>query len=87
MSPLDNPFTSSTGKKATCLEMLQTILDGNASDEQQVYFKQHMEKCMPCYKAHELDMQIKHLLKSRCSGNHVPPDLLEKIKNQVNSIS
>ncbi|HEY5690401.1 MAG TPA: zf-HC2 domain-containing protein [Cyclobacteriaceae bacterium] len=87
MSPLDNPFTSSTGKKATCLEMLQTILDGDATEAQQAYFKKHMDECAPCYKTHQLDMQIKHLIKSKCCGNHVPSDLIEKNKSQVNSIS
>lgn len=87
MSLLDNPFTNSSGKPVTCLEMLQVILDGNANEEQQKYFKKHMDECMPCYKTHELDMQIKQLIKSKCSGNHVPADLVEKIKSQVNSIS
>jgi mycothiol system anti-sigma-R factor len=86
MSPLDNPFTNTTGKKATCLEMLQTILDGDATEEQQSYFEKHMDECLPCYKTHQLDMQIKQLIKSKCCGNHVPSDLVEKIKNQVNSI-
>lgn len=87
MSPLDNPFTNQAGKKATCLEMLQTILDGNATEAQEAYFKKHMDECTPCFKSHQLDMQIKQLIKSKCCGNHVPPDLVEKIKSQVNSIS
>lgn len=82
-----NPFTGSSGKNATCLEMLQTILDGNATEEQQEYFRKHMDECMPCYKSHELDMQIKQLIKLKCCGNHVPLDLVQRIRNQVNSIS
>ena len=87
MSLLDNPFANPDGKKVTCIEMLQAILDGDATEEQQQYFRKHMDECMPCYKSHELDMQIKELIKTRCCGNHVPPDLIEKIKSQVNSIS
>lgn len=87
MSLLNNPFSNSSGNKATCLEMLQTILDGNASAEQELYFKKHMDACLPCYKSHELDMQIKQLIKSKCCGDPVPSDLIEKIKSQVNSIS
>ncbi|MEQ9414956.1 MAG: zf-HC2 domain-containing protein [Cyclobacteriaceae bacterium] len=47
MSLLDNPFTSPNGKKITCLEMLQAILDGDATEEQQQYFRKHMDECMP----------------------------------------
>ncbi|MFN6087222.1 MAG: zf-HC2 domain-containing protein [Cyclobacteriaceae bacterium] len=28
--------------------MLQTILDGEASEEQRNYFKAHMDQCRPC---------------------------------------
>ncbi len=87
MSHPDNPFSDASGKKITCLEMLQAILDGDVTEEQEKYFRKHMDECMPCYKSHELDMQIKHLIKSKCCGEHVPPDLVEKIKRQVNSIS
>lgn len=87
MSHLDNPFSSPSGKKITCLEMLQIILDGNATEDQHQYFKSHMDECMPCYKSFELDMQIRQLIKSKCCGDQVPPDLIERIKNQVNTIS
>ncbi|GAB1446958.1 MAG: zf-HC2 domain-containing protein [Cyclobacteriaceae bacterium] len=82
-----NPFTGSSGKKSTCLEMLHAILDGDASEEQQEYFREHMDECMPCYKSHELDIQIKQLIKSKCCGTHVPLDLVEKIRRQMNSIT
>ncbi len=87
MSHLDNPFSKPSGKKVTCLEMLQVILDGEATEEQHHYFKRHMDECMPCYKSFELDMQIRQLIKSKCCGGQVPDDLVERIKSQVNSIS
>ncbi|HPI79408.1 MAG: mycothiol system anti-sigma-R factor [Cyclobacteriaceae bacterium] len=82
-----NPFAKSPGKKVTCLEMLEAILDGDATEEQQEYFREHMDECIPCYKSHAIEMQIKQLIKSKCCGKHVPPDLVERIRNQVNSIS
>jgi mycothiol system anti-sigma-R factor len=74
-----NPFLVN-GKKSTCLEMLQVILDGEASDEQKKYFKEHMDMCLPCFKGYELDMAIKQLVKSKCCGGDAPSDLVEQIK-------
>ncbi|HZY80188.1 MAG TPA: mycothiol system anti-sigma-R factor [Cyclobacteriaceae bacterium] len=74
-----NPFLVN-GKKSTCLEMLQVILDGEASDEQKEYFKQHMDICLPCFKGYELDMAIKQLVKSKCCGGDAPSDLVEQIR-------
>lgn len=74
-----NPFLVN-GKKSTCLEMLQVILDGEASDDQKKYFKEHMDMCLPCFKGYELDMAIKQLVKSKCCGGDAPSDLVEQIK-------
>ena len=78
-SSVPNPFVIN-GKKSSCLEMLQVILDGEASDDQKQYFKQHMDKCMPCFKGYELDMTIKALVKSKCCGGEAPEELIEQIK-------
>ncbi|HRI78566.1 MAG TPA: mycothiol system anti-sigma-R factor [Cyclobacteriaceae bacterium] len=81
--PNPNPFVAATGKKPTCMEMLQLILDGEATTEQRSYFKEHMDHCMPCFKSYELDMAIKELLKNKCCGNGAPDDLISQIKNQI----
>ena len=83
MTPLSNPFVLADGSKPNCIEMLQLILDGEATDEQQEYFKSHMNLCMPCFKSYNLDMSIKELLKSRCCGDQVPPGLVDQIKMQI----
>lgn len=62
------------------MEMLQVILDGEASEEQKTYFKQHMDMCLPCFKGYELDMAIKQLVKSKCCGGDAPSDLVEQIR-------
>lgn len=83
MTPPNNPFILADGKKPTCMEMLQVIIDGEASDEQQEYFKNHMDRCMPCFKSYDLDMAIKTLLKTKCCGGDAPTDLVDQIKIQI----
>lgn len=80
MTQSDNPFVTVLGQKPTCLEMLNSILDGEASTEQKEYFRSHMDGCMPCFKAYNLDMAIKELLQTRCCGEEAPADLIDKIK-------
>lgn len=78
-----NPFIGAAGKKPTCMEMLQSILDSEVTSEQKAYFKKHMDGCMPCYKTYELDMAIKQLLQSKCCGEETPDELIEQIKIQI----
>ena len=83
MNEPTNPFSSTTGKKVTCMEMLQVILDGQATPDQHEYFRVHMDHCMPCFKSHQLDMAIKQLLKTKCCGGEAPTELVSNIKNQI----
>lgn len=87
MTPLDNPFTQADGRKPTCMEMLQLILDGEATEDQRQYFKNHMDKCKPCFKSYNLDHAIKELLRERCYNDAVPPGLVESIRMQISQNS
>ena len=79
---MNEPNPPSSGHPS-CMEMLQAILDGDATPEQRNQFKEHMDLCMPCFKKYNLEMTIKELLKSKCCGNGAPPDLVDRIKNHI----
>lgn len=83
MSKPPNPFISPTGKNATCMEMLQLMLDGQVTNEQREYFRSHMDQCMPCFKTFQVDMAIKQLVKDRCCGGEAPDELIHQIKAQI----
>ncbi|MBT1705576.1 anti-sigma factor [Chryseosolibacter indicus] len=69
--------------KRECLEILQLILDGEASTEQKNHFlKEHLEECMPCYKNYHLEVAIRELLKTKCT-NHAPQDLVDDIRKKI----
>lgn len=72
----------SSGKR-TCMQMLQDMIDGDATPEQQEEFKDHMYGCMPCYQKYNLEMVIKELIKSKCCGKDAPPDLIQQIKAKI----
>lgn len=69
--------------KVECLQLLQSILDGEATLEQKEHFmKQHLEECMPCYKNYHLEVAIRDLLKKKCSSE-APQELINSIKEKV----
>jgi len=65
------------------MQMLQIILDEEATPEQKIFFAGHMDKCMPCFKTYEVDMTIKEMLRIKCRGDQVSHDLVEQLKNQI----
>ena len=69
------------------LEVLDSVLDEEASEQDQKLLTSHIEKCMPCYEHYNLDKSIKELLKARCSKTELPAGLVDSIKLQVSQAS
>jgi len=69
--------------KRECMQLLQLIVDGEATHEQTTDFlSNHLEHCMPCYKTYHLEMAIRQLLKLKCISQ-APPELVDTIKAKV----
>ena len=69
--------------KRECFEMLQLILDGEATPAQKDSFlNHHLEECMPCYRNYHLEVAIRQLLRTKCT-NSAPQELIEDIKRKV----
>lgn len=80
--PPKNPFGS-----ATCMEMLQLVLDGQATDEQVAYWKEHMGMCQPCYEKYKVDHAVKELVKSECCCSKIPQDVIEELSGKIKNIA
>jgi len=82
-SPDQSKMKQDCSNKKECFEMLQLILDGEATPQQKDHFlKQHLEECMPCFKNYHLEVAIRELLKTKCT-QHAPPGLIEEIRKKV----
>jgi anti-sigma factor (TIGR02949 family) len=84
MSNLDeNEKKQECENQRDCMEMLQLIVDGEASPEQKEHFlKHHLEQCMPCYRNYHLEVAIRQLLKNKCTGQ-CPQELIDSIRAKV----
>jgi len=63
-----------------CLDILNMVLDGEATAEQKEYLNSHINACLPCLNDYNLEKTIKDLLQSKCSKVEVPEGLAEAIK-------
>lgn len=82
-SPDQSKMKQDCQNQRECFEMLQMILDGEASPkEKDLFLKEHLEQCMPCYKNYNLEIAIRELLKSKCT-QLAPPDLVDSIRKKV----
>ena len=66
-----------------CLELLELILDNEATSEQKEYFANHVDNCKDCYEYYNLELTIKKLLKEKIGSQPVPSDLIDSINTKV----
>ncbi len=87
---LRNMFTSKAEKvlekcseSEECDQLLQLILDGEATSEQEKQFFEHIDKCVYCLNGYELEKSIRKLIKSKIKKQTVPADLVDSIKLKI----
>jgi len=66
-----------------CLDILNIVLDGEATEEQKEYLESHIDLCLPCLNDYKLEKTIKELLQSKCENPQVPTGLIEAIKSKI----
>ena len=84
MSPI--PTQPSPFGNATCMEMLQLVLDGQATEEQVGYWRTHLGLCQPCYEKYNVDNAIKEMVKSECCCSKIPQEVIEQISIKIKQI-
>ena len=75
------------GPKTDCervVELLDVIIDGEATAEDQHYFFKHLEVCQDCFKAHDKHQQLKFFLKDNIKRKAVPANLMGSIQTIIN---
>ena len=70
-------------ERVKCLDILNMVLDGEATEEQKIYLNAHIDACLPCLNDYNLEKEIKNLLQSKCSKVEVPAGLAEAIKSKL----
>lgn len=79
-------YTTNCLEDGRCLESLQLILDGEASQSDEETFMNNLEICMPCYNYYNMDKAVKELIQTKIVKVKMPEDLVKKLKFQLENI-
>lgn len=69
-----------------CMEILQLMLDNEASKAEEDYVNMHLEKCLVCFEHYQLEKEIRELIKTKLRNLPVPIDLANQIRTQIQFI-
>jgi len=65
-----------------CLQVIQRILDKEATDEEVARFMANKDQCLPCQEGYNLELSLKKAIKNNCSVS-CPSDLFTRIKTKL----
>jgi mycothiol system anti-sigma-R factor len=69
-----------------CAEVLAQVwlyLDHECDEARRRLLARHLEECGPCLAEYGIDEKLKALLASKCRGEHAPPGLRERLRQQI----
>ena len=59
------------------------LLDGEVSDDTRSRLRLHLEQCPACLRHYGVEERIKALIATKCSGDHAPSYLVERVRLQI----
>jgi len=77
---------SAEGQETECekvAHLLDLIIDGEASANEQAYFNNHIEECVPCFESHQKQKLLKGLVSGHLKRVIVPESLALTIKAKI----
>lgn len=84
---MEHDHPNSPFGNASCMEMLQLVLDGQASREQVNYWKDHLGMCQPCYEKYQIDHAIKEAIKTECCCSKIPQETIDQLREKIKQIA
>lgn len=66
-----------------CLCRLNLVLDGEATKEEIIYLKEHIESCAPCYSHYHIEKSVKEVIRYKLEQKPVPSSLIDSIKTNI----
>lgn len=69
-----------------CFELLESILDGEETQESREILNEKLAKCQPCFEHYHLEKVIRDLLKTKCTKQLVPAELVDSIRQKIQEI-
>jgi len=78
---------TNNGKSSKCLEVVYSILDGEATDEDIKYFEENIKCCDKSMAEYNLSKCLKEVLRDKLQKKEVSQDLIDCIKNKLKNLN
>ncbi len=81
--PRHNTDVETPEGKQKCIEIMNLILDGEATVEQMEYFNSKIKCCEKSMSFYNLEKCVKEIIQNKIDNKPVPQDLIDCIKSKL----
>jgi mycothiol system anti-sigma-R factor len=64
-------------------EVLYLIMDGEATKEQEAFFKQHIDECAPCLDHYNIEQSMVRIIREKLDKKTCPEQIIRAIKAKI----
>lgn len=86
MAEMNTPDPENCPECIRFLEVLQIVLDGEASEEDCNFVEARIAKCNYCLDCYETDKALRDAIKGQLNRREVPQDLVDCIKSKISAL-
>ncbi len=72
--------------KDRCNEVLQLVIDGEASHEEEDYFYNHILQCLDCSHYYLLEQTIREKLRDNVNKKEAPEDFIRQLRMKIKDL-
>jgi mycothiol system anti-sigma-R factor len=65
------------------LKDLELFLDGELPEDKRQHVLDHIDECIECYHAFDLQAELKQIIAAKCAREELPPGLLDRIRQSL----
>lgn len=66
-----------------CIHILNLMMDNEASEEEESFIRDHLDRCIECLEHYEVEKEIRSLIRKKIAHKKVPQELILEIKNKI----
>lgn len=71
------------GDCSKVVKIINTIIDGEATTEEEQFFEEHIEKCTPCLDHYNIEKSILEKVKEKITRKSCPENTIQSIREKI----
>jgi anti-sigma factor (TIGR02949 family) len=66
-----------------CIHVINLVIDGEANEDEEVFFYKHIRDCLHCAQYYKLEQSIREAIRKKLEVKEAPEELIVELRKKV----